>query len=122
MNEPIKDVDDATFWAEFHATQKKLREIDSQNAIAAIPALYRLVKVCGNMSGQSFKLRSMLYSLWNGKPTSLVEIVNLDRCLREDLLSVMRAFGSQDFFYEKISEAFRSAGLFEWFISERSER
>ena len=45
-------------------------------------ALTMLVKCCRHKTGQGYKVRGLLYSLWNGKPYSLLEIVSLDRQLR----------------------------------------
>jgi len=89
---------------------------------AALPAAYAgitaLVSACACGTGQSYHLRALLYSLWNGKPARLVEIVSLDRPLREALLAVMDVFGSEAFFYDEISGAFKAAGLFDWFREE----
>lgn len=83
---------------------------------AAIMALHRLVEVCADKTGQRYHIRSLLYSLYNGHSTSLIEILNLDWELRKDLLAVLRAFGQDDFFYDQIAAAFKSRGLFDWFI------
>jgi hypothetical protein len=85
---------------------------------AAHDALVRLVEVCSHKTGQGCKIRSLLYSLWNGQPTSLLEIVALDWELRKDLHAVMLPFGHADFFYDHIKAAFAARGLFDWFIDE----
>lgn len=81
-------------------------------------ALGRLVGCCANKSGQSYKLRGLLYSLWNGKPYSVLEIISLDHELRLSLLIVMAGFGAPNFFYKEIENGFKRAGLFDWFIQE----
>lgn len=77
-----------------------------------------LVDCCRHKTGQSYKLRGLLYSLWNGQPYSLLEIVNLDFSLRWALLNVLANFGAPKFFYAEIKTAFVAAGLFEWFIEQ----
>jgi hypothetical protein len=81
-------------------------------------ALFLLVQACRHKTGQSYKLRGLLYSLWNGKPYSLLEIITLDRVLREHLLTVLEHFGSDLFFYKEIKDAFTQAGLFDWFCDQ----
>ncbi len=81
-------------------------------------AMRFLVKACAHKTGQSYKLRGLLYSLWNGKPYSLLEIVTLDRLLRDNLFCVMENFGSTLFFYDDIKKPFTDAGLFDWFVEE----
>jgi len=69
-------------------------------------------------------LRALLYSLWNGKPTPLIECVSLDFELRQDLCLVLLAFGYEDekvkFFYDAVKDAVKRAGLWEWFLLEGS--
>ncbi len=81
-------------------------------------ALDELVKVCANKTDQSYKIRALLYSLWNGKPRSLLEILSLDWELRKHLLSVLKAFGHDAFFYKQIRDAFQQRGLLDWFLQE----
>jgi len=52
-------------------------------------SLGQLVRCCRQQTGQGYKLRGLLYSLWNGKPYSLLEIICLDEVLRLDLLTVL---------------------------------
>ena len=94
------------------------RENDLVRAASALAALPLLIEACSHKTGQSYHLRSLLYSLWNGQPASLLDVVHLDRSLRDALLSVVSAFGSDVFFYNEVSGAFKSAGLFDWFIEE----
>lgn len=81
-------------------------------------ALGHLVKCCRQQTGQGYKLRGLLYSIWNGKPYSLLEIICLDRDLRVDLLKVLSAFGADNFFYDEVQSQFVAAGLFDWFCCE----
>ncbi len=103
---------------EFAQRMLEDRRRNEELATLAKPALTRLVEVCRHKTGQGYKLRALLFSLWNGKPASLLEIIALDRAIREDLVAVLRAFGSDQFFYKEIKAAFGDAGLFEWFIEE----
>ena len=89
---------------------------------SALVALQRLADVCRHKTGQSYKVRALLYSLWNGKPANLLEIVSLDWTIRKDLLAVMLAFGHDDFFYDEIKGAFVNRGLFDWFIEEGEQK
>jgi hypothetical protein len=112
--------------AEFITEQKQLRQQRQSHAQAAHPALARLVHVCAGMSGQSFKVRALLYSLWNGQPADLSEVLNLDLNVRADVCAVILAFGYESspnalvpsFFYDAISNAFKSARLYDWFLEE----
>lgn len=92
-------------------------------AMLAIPAMDRLCEVLKERSGQPYKLRALLWSLWNGKPASLVEIVGLDWAIRQDLLCVLAGWGWEDskpkFFYNAIEQAVRKAGQWDWFCEER---
>lgn len=90
---------------------------------AAKPALERLVAVMRTRTGQAYKVRALLYSLWNGQPTSLIEVVTLDWEIRRDFGVVLLAFGFEDgkgtsFFYDDIKNAV--ADQFQWFISEEA--
>lgn len=88
----------------------------------ARPALDRLVDVMRYRTGQGYKLRSLLYSMWNGKPASLCEVCGLDYELRQDLGAVILAwgFGRRDweFFYDAMKAAVTRAGLWDWFLEE----
>lgn len=88
----------------------------------AIPALHRLCDVMAAMTGQSYKVRALLYSLWNGAPRSLLDVVDLDWSLRKDLGAVVLAFGfeqgSTAFYYDALKEAVSDRGIWKWFIKE----
>ena len=86
--------------------------------VPATEALNRLVMACGGKSGQAYHIRALLFSLWNGKPTGLLEKVNLDWSLQKDLCAVMLAFGHNEFFYDAIQFAFEQRNLFAWFKAE----
>jgi hypothetical protein len=94
-------------------------------AIAAEPALKRLCKVLCERSGQPYKLRSILFSIWNGKPASMIEIVSLDWEIRKDLSAVLLAFGFEgngvEFFYSALQRAITAAGQWNWFVEEADD-
>lgn len=77
-----------------------------------------LVDCCRHKTGQGYKIRGLLYSLWNGHPYSLLEIITLDNGLRFALLNVIANFGAPKFFYDEIKTAFVKAGLFDWFCEQ----
>lgn len=89
-----------------------------ENIAEAKERLSALVKVCSNKTGQSYKVRSLIYSLWNGKPASLLNLITLDNEIRCNVLVVCAAFGDRKFFYDEIKAAFVERGLFDWFVEE----
>lgn len=118
--EAQKREDQAAALASFGAHVREVKRKQLLAIAAAVPALERLVKVCAQRTGQSYKVRAMLYSLWNGQPTSLLEIVAMDWAIKEDLLAVLLAFGSEPrnsepFFYDALAGAFKKHGLMDWF-------
>jgi hypothetical protein len=112
----------ATAVAEVFSEFRKLRDAAHDAIVEARPAFIHLCQVMAQRTNQSYHVRAILFSLWNGKPTSLLEVVNLDRAIRKDVCSVICAFGCHDgkdeFFYEAISGPLKNLGLFEWFIAE----
>ena len=88
----------------------------------ALQALDRLALVLQHRSGQPYKLRALLYSLYNGKPASLIEVLGLDAEIRADLALVVEGFGFEDAkvkcFYDAMKAAITKAGQWEWFIAE----
>lgn len=103
---------------EFFAGERASRRAIAAALPAAREGIQRLAAACAHKTGQSYHLRAFLFSLWNGKPTRLIEIVSLDRALRMDLLAVLAVFGCDAFFYREIQDAFKQANLFEWFLDE----
>jgi hypothetical protein len=102
----------------------KARQAKHRAAVdRARPSLDRLIEVMRGRSGQSYKLRGLLFSMWNGKPYSVLECVGLDFELREDLGAVILAWGfgrgEWEFFYDAMKAAVSRAGLWEWFLEER---
>lgn len=91
----------------------------------ARPALTRLVEVMRQRTGQSYKLRALLFSLWNGKPADVSDVLSLDWEIRKDFATVLLAFGfsdgSREFFYNAVEEELRRAGLFPWFVERCQE-
>jgi len=99
---------------------------DGRAAVAeAKPALLRICQAMAYHTDQSYKLRALLYSLWNGQPASILEVVTLDRALRKDFCAVLLAFGFHDgkeeFFYDAVTDALKAAGQFEWFVQEEKK-
>lgn len=117
-----QEADDATFLRDALAAMAEKQRERLALVDPAHEALRRLVGVCANRSGQSYKLRSLLWSLYSGKPTSLIECLGLDWNLRKDFAAVLLAFGFEhpkgSFFYHEIKSAFSSAGLRDWFFEE----
>jgi hypothetical protein len=109
---------------EFVAEQRALRLQRMELARLAHPALARLVQVCAVQTGQSYHVRALLYSLWNGQPASLSDVLHLDNSIRLDVCAVLAAFGFESspnaevksFFYDAFKDAFKAAGLFDWFV------
>lgn len=108
----------------------QLRDINKQQVEAvtlAVPALARLVKVCGHKTGQGGQVRALLYSAWNGQGVSLCQnLLGLDWPIKRDLCAVFLAFGCEPrgaapFFYDTIRAAFTEAGLWDWFLEAFKE-
>lgn len=137
LHTPTKEENDAAL-KEFFAEQKRMRTEKAEATKAALPALERLCKVMCERSGQPYKIRALLYSLWNGQETSLSEVLGLDWDLRKDLCAVILAFGYEsgeglppqlrgpegvlDFFYKAITAALKKVGQYEWFLEAHKEK
>lgn len=108
--------------AEFVRSQNLIQQERRKAVEAARPALERLCEVMKDRSGQPYKVRNILYGLWNGKPCSIIELLNLDWDIRKDVCQVLLAFGFSDgndeFFYNNIKDAVVRAGQGDWFIEE----
>lgn len=111
---------------EFFAAQRKERAERKEFAKLAPHAMKRLCRAMAQQTGQSYKLRDLIYSLWNGQRASLLEVVELDWGIRQDLTTVILAFGYEalpksmdendpSFFYDAIKAAVVEAGLWDWF-------
>jgi hypothetical protein len=93
-------------------------------ALGGREALAKLVEVlrANHHTGQPYKVRALLFSLWNGKPVDLTETLNLDWELKQNFALVLLGFGYEDaevkLFYRAIEDAFRGAGLWDWFCEE----
>ena len=118
---PTKEENEAAL-EEFFGAQRKMRDEGRAAVALARPALERLCEVLRGRSGQPYKLRALLWSLYNGQPASLVEIVCLDWQIRQDLCAVLLAFGfedrydeTNDFFYDALKAAITKAGQWAWF-------
>ena len=121
---PTKEENEAAL-AEFFTREKRVREQRTKAAVVAMPALKRLSKVLCERSGQPYKVRALLFSLWNGKPVQLNEVLGLDWEIRQDLCAVILAFGFEengvDFFYRAIENEVRGVRQWDWFLEERFE-
>jgi len=102
----------------FFQSQKEIRDERSAAVLDARPALDRVVSTFAHRTGQSHKLRGLLYSLWNGKPWSLSDLLSLDWSLKKDILLVALAFGDDQFFYREIQDPIKSAGQWDFFLGE----
>jgi len=104
------------------ATERLSAMIGQQRAAVQLarPALKRLVDVMRHKTGQGYKLRALLYSLWNGMPTTLNDVCGLDHQLRQDLCDVILAWGygrgDWEFFYNAMKADVSNAGLWDWFL------
>ena len=77
--------------AETLKRERRNRVMRRDACLVALPALERLAMVMQGRSGQPYKLREILFSLWNGKPASLVLITGLDWEIRQNLASLFLA-------------------------------
>lgn len=114
----MKRLSPSTDAADFFAVVRVQNEERRAAVVVAVPALARLCDVMAHKTGQGYTLRALLYSLWNGQPTTLLEIVGLDWPIRQDLALVLLAFGDDSFFYDAIKSALNERGLFDWFVAE----
>lgn len=120
----------------FFGEMKKVREEMRAAVQVAMPALERLCEVMQQKTGQSYHVRGLLYSLYNGQETSLLEIVAVDWAIKKDLCAVLLAFsyenvispiadgephGVPDFYYAAMRAAIGEAGLWDWFVEAHKE-
>ena len=114
--------EEAEWEQEFIAQQRCMITERRASCLVAIPALTSLAEVLKGRSGQPYKVRTILYSLWNGKPCCINELLGLDWEIRKDLCAVLLAFGYEDnqikFFYDAVTKAVKDAGQWEWFLEE----
>lgn len=121
VDEPTPEERDAVL-REFFGKLKTDNAERREAVAAAEPALQRLCRVMQGMTNQSGHVRGLLYSLYNGQPYSLLEVVALDWAVQKDIAAVVLAFGFEErdgvqFFYDAIKTAVVSAGLWDWFIA-----
>ncbi len=135
MNEPIEDditeedVKDA--FREVIDLERKRRKEQKEAVELARPALDRLCEVMMGCSSQCYKVRALLYSIWNGQQTHLNELLAVDWEIKKDLCAVFLAFGFDDtefnaegapirnkdgdFYYDTMKDAITQVGRWEWF-------
>jgi hypothetical protein len=104
----------------FFETQRKVNKERKAAVEVAIPALERICEAMRMKTGQSYHLRSLLYSLWNGQSAPVNAVLDLDWELRKDFCAVLLAFGFEygatSFFYDAMTAQLKKARLFEWFL------
>jgi len=103
---------------EAFAKARHNHELHGLAAAEAANQIEKLVVACSRKSGQGYKIRSILFSLFNGKPADLSNTLCLDYELKVALCSVALGFGHRDFFYDEVKTAFVKHGLFNWFLEE----
>jgi hypothetical protein len=130
MNDVIEDITEANrlaALAEFSADLRKVRDGHRAAAKTAVEALGRIIAnvLPHQGSSQSRYLRALLYSLWNGKPANLSDVLCLDWNIRADLCAVIAGFGYEGddvkFFYDAMQAQIQAAGMWQWFLEERFE-
>ena len=104
----------------------EVRQKHGEAARLARRSLDTLILVMRNKTGQSYKVRAFLYSLWNGQAVSLLDAITLDYDLRRCLCDVIMAWGyearpvdfnnDQSFFYDYVKERVTKAQLWDWFL------
>jgi hypothetical protein len=119
---------------DFFAGMRKDRAERREAVLLAVPALERLCEVMQHRSGQCYKVRALLYSLYNGQATQLNEVLCLDWAIRKDLCAVILAFGWEEegvfcgdekrpgFFYDAMRQAIVKARQWEWFLAAHQEK
>jgi len=103
---------------QFFGRLKAVRQERAALVVPAAEALNRLVMVCAGGTGQAYKLRALLFSVWNGKPVDLLVSVSLDWEVKKNFCQVVLAFGHDEFFYDAVKFAFEQRNLFAWFQEE----
>jgi hypothetical protein len=124
MNDPIIDDSPADDLKQLFASMRQTTSERRQAARDANRLMPELLRCMANKTGQSYKLRALLWSLYNGQPASLIEVLGLDWSLRKALLAVVAAFGFEErgsadsFFYQALKDHISGAGLWHWFTEE----
>jgi hypothetical protein len=104
--------------ASLHAEHRKA-------AVKAHGAMLVLVAAMRERTGQAYKLREILFSLWNGKPCRLNETLGLDWDLKQAVCHVLMGWGYEDehvkFFYNAMRASIATGGLWDWFLEEAQQ-
>ena len=102
--------------------QRKERIAAMEAAFLAVP---RLAEAMAQRTDQSYTIRKLLFSLWNGKAADVSDVMTLDWSLRKDVCAVILAFGFEDgprkFWYDDLIAAIRPYRLEKWFVQEGDE-
>lgn len=100
-----------------------------QFAAVAPVELGKLIECMRHQTGQGYKLRKLLHSLWSGSATAdLSDVLSLDWELRKSFVAVLLGWGCSstptqpEFFYRALEEALSDAGLVEWFREEGGDK
>ena len=104
--------------AAFFKAQRRINEERAKAACEAREAMTVLTAVMAGGSGQSYKVRALLFSLWNGKAASLLDVIDLDFDIRKQVVAVILGFGHPKFFYDQIQQPLVAANLWPWFLRE----
>lgn len=106
-----------------------IRALHVQNAERAHHALPILCDAMRHRTGQGYKLRRLLFSLWSGTPgADLSDVLALDYELRSALACVLMGWGcastptQPEFFYAALEAELTKAGLFDWFREEGGDK
>jgi hypothetical protein len=113
---------------ESFAREQRNRKFEQlQYALIARTSLDQLCEVMRHGTGQSLKVRNFLFSLWNGKPARLIDVLDLDWSIRKSLCAIILAFGFEDqttrtfFFYKQMEAIIRNHRLWDFFLQGGGE-
>lgn len=127
----VSEEEKKSVFAGFIAEQRGIKRERRAAVALAAPALERLCQVLCERSGQPKHLRGLMFSLYNGQPVSLLEVLTLDWEIKKDFCALVLAFGYEngpaaicdtpDFFYAAMKEAITKAGQWDWFLEAYEE-
>lgn len=108
---------------------RSVRREAVQFAAVAPAELAKLIECMRHQTGQGYKLRKLLYSLWSGRPgADLSDVLSLDWELRKSLMAVLMGWGCSgtntqpEFFYAALEASLRDAKLMNWFCEEGADK
>lgn len=116
LDEPSEE-DKTQLLDAFFADQRVIRGERAEAEEKGLDALCRLIEVMARRTGQSYKVRMLLRSLWNGSNRAdLSEVLCLDWAIRKDVCAVILGFGSSRFFYDELRQCLSEAGQWGFFM------